>query len=903
LNITKFNEKFNRVEGKIYTVEEVVTPLNGVYESELIHDNVTHNTINVYTGSKLTGNKINTYSISTPSLTPWKTVITIYSNEPKLYISYETIGDQVEAEDINNLQDSVNDTQKALNNEIARATNRENTIEKNLNAEINRAKAKENEIVTNLNNEVVRATKAEKVLTDNLSSEVTRAKGAEKVLTDNLNKEINRATNAESTISSNLNKEIERAKAKESSIENDLNTNRPNWNDAFNKRHTHSNKSIIDAITQVLINNWNAAFTHISDIVKHITATERANWNDANSKKHEHSNKSIIDTITSALINNWNSAFTHISDTVKHITSAERTLWNTVSNKLDKGGNAVSASKLQTARNIRISDNIIGDANFDGSANITINARLTRQDLTGKTIDLNTLNHSDGTFSRRYIETTEGGVANISNTPVKEPFILDVELIRYVSSSDYISKQTLTTAYAKKVYERYCTNGTWTSWGQVYTTTNKPTKADVGLGNVDNTSDANKPVSTAMQNALNGKSNTNHTHNYAASASVGGAANSAVKLQTARNINGVAFDGTRDITVYDSTKLPIKNITVATDFNTLTDNCLYYIKTPNCPNSPMGGSHGILFSSNPGTKYQIAIPDNNNAIYRRTGSGAAWGAWTNLVSKGAVGLGNVDNTSDLNKPISTATQNALNGKANSSHTHTKSQITDMPTKLSQFTNDAGFVKQSEIDTSQNHIHSNKPVLDKINQGSLDNWNNAYNDITKLQIGGRNLAQGTLKEYSTPVTSFNGGINKCVNLAKVLTDGLKVGDNVTVRLIYKYDNIVAATGKIAECWVQGSGNVTEWQSGSFHGSSHLKLSGSGEHEFLYSFTISENHLKNSYWSTNIRHDDVQSGSVKFKMFKVEKGNKPTDWTPAPEDINNALNNKVSKGMTWNQLEGI
>ena len=34
------------------------------------------------------------------------------------------------------------------------------------------------------------------------------------------------------------------------------------------------------------------------------------------------------------------------------------------------------------------------------------------------------------------------------------------------------------------------------------------TKADVGLGNVDNTSDANKPVSTATQNALNAKQNT-----------------------------------------------------------------------------------------------------------------------------------------------------------------------------------------------------------------------------------------------------------------------------------------------------------------------------------------------------------------------------------------------------------
>ena len=39
------------------------------------------------------------------------------------------------------------------------------------------------------------------------------------------------------------------------------------------------------------------------------------------------------------------------------------------------------------------------------------------------------------------------------------------------------------------------------------------TKTHVGLGNVDNTSDADKPVSTAQQTALNGKANTSHTHN------------------------------------------------------------------------------------------------------------------------------------------------------------------------------------------------------------------------------------------------------------------------------------------------------------------------------------------------------------------------------------------------------
>ena len=44
------------------------------------------------------------------------------------------------------------------------------------------------------------------------------------------------------------------------------------------------------------------------------------------------------------------------------------------------------------------------------------------------------------------------------------------------------------------------------------------------------------------------------------------------------------------------------------------------------------------------------------------------------VTKTQVGLGNVDNTSDLNKPISTATQIALDSKANQSTTYTKTEV-------------------------------------------------------------------------------------------------------------------------------------------------------------------------------------------------------------------------------------
>ena len=174
------------------------------------------------------------------------------------------------------------------------------------------------------------------------------------------------------------------------------------------------------------------------------------------------------------------------------------------------------------------------------------------------------------------------------------------------------------------------------------------------------------------------------------------------------------------------------------------------------------------------------------------------------------------------------------------------------------------------------------------------------DITKaidnIEIGVRNLAQKTSSKYSNAYTSFNGSTNTCPYLGQVLTDGLSVGDKVTVRLIYKYTDIVTVSGKVAKCWIQGSGDVTSWSSGTFGSSAQKVIDGSGEIEFNYSFTINENHLKNKFWNTNIRHDYVQSGSVQWKMFKVEKGTKATSWSPALEDVDSSIANVQTQVTT-------
>lgn len=69
----------------------------------------------------------------------------------------------------------------------------------------------------------------------------------------------------------------------------------------------------------------------------------------------------------------------------------------------------------------------------------------------------------------------------------------------------------------------------------------------------------------------------------------------------------------------------------------------------------------------------LISPAHDDALSYNTASGK----WQNApVDKARVGLDNVDNTSDANKPVSTATQTALDGKASTTHTHTSTDISD-----------------------------------------------------------------------------------------------------------------------------------------------------------------------------------------------------------------------------------
>lgn len=159
----------------------------------------------------------------------------------------------------------------------------------------------------------------------------------------------------------------------------------------------------------------------------------------------------------------------------------------------------------------------------------------------------------------------------------------------------------------------------------------------------------------------------------------------------------------------------------------------------------------------------------------------------------------------------------------------------------------------------------------------------------IQVGGRNLAQKTSSKYYVSFSKFNGNDNVCFSIGNTLTDGLSVGDTISIKLVCKYTNLVAVSGKTPQVRIVGAGNITSWNdNGYFPPNDYTKLSGSnGEVTIMYQAIINANHVKNSYWNTLLRTDAIQSGIIQCKMFKVERGTKCTDWSPAPEDTDNKI----------------
>ncbi len=158
-------------------------------------------------------------------------------------------------------------------------------------------------------------------------------------------------------------------------------------------------------------------------------------------------------------------------------------------------------------------------------------------------------------------------------------------------------------------------------------------KVNLGLNNVDNTSDANKPISTATQTALNGKEDSSNK------STVTTLGTSNVLYPTQNAVKVYVDNQIATATISDATTIMKGKLQLAGDLG----------GTAEAPTVP-----GLANKEN-------TITIGTTSQYWRGDK-----TWQNL-NKSAVGLGNVDNTSDANKPISSATQIALNGKEESSN--------------------------------------------------------------------------------------------------------------------------------------------------------------------------------------------------------------------------------------------
>ena len=207
------------------------------------------------------------------------------------------------------------------------------------------------------------------------------------------------------------------------------------------------------------------------------------------------------------------------------------------------------------------------------------------------------------------------------------------------------------------------------------------TKAHVGLGNVDNTSDADKPVSSAAQSALDLKAPL-------ASPTFTGT----VTLPTGTVTSGMILDGTivnadisssaaiaqskvSGLTTDLGLKAPLESPAL-TGVPTAPTAAAGTNTTQVATTAFVGTAVADLVASAPAalnTLNELASALGNDASFSTTITNSlatkaplanpTFTGTVSGISKSMVGLGNVDNTSDVSKPISNATQTALDLKA------------------------------------------------------------------------------------------------------------------------------------------------------------------------------------------------------------------------------------------------
>ena len=326
------------------------------------------------------------------------------------------------------------------------------------------------------------------------------------------------------------------------------------------------------------------------------------------------------------------------------------------------------------------------------------------------------------------------GLGNVDNTSDKDKPVSDAtqQLINEVKESINSGNTTITDNLTKHIED--------------YNNPHKVTKDQVGLGNVDNTSDKDKPLSDAAKEAINevktlitssGTDLSNHIKDYTNPHRV-----------TAEQVGLGNVNNTSDLdkpisnaTQKELDKLDAKIDKINTDQGTDLSAHLRDFSNPHKVTKEqigLGNVDNTADLDKPiSTATQKAIDDakaaNNTALdnhANRTDN-------PHKVTKDQVGLGNVDNTADINKPVSVAQQNALDTLSNSlntainnhvGNTNNPHQVTKEQVGLGKVDNTSDLEKPISVAT-QNAISEVVSNLDK----HIADKNNPH-EVTKEQIG-------------------------------------------------------------------------------------------------------------------------------------------------------------------------
>ncbi len=247
-----------------------------------------------------------------------------------------------------------------------------------------------------------------------------------------------------------------------------------------------------------------------------------------------------------------------------------------VDNTSDSEKAVLSASKLSTARTIALSGGATGTAtSFNGDANISIPVTALDATKLSGTASINTTGSAAKLTTARTIKVTQAIASNAASFDGSSNIEIPVTSIdgAYIDSSSILGSARFSKAYRLTAgydldtlvncgyYDvQSPSNGVsafGTNWHNIHVfasaDANYITQMAFGM-----TSNNNQMFIRSKVGASAGWGTWYQVYNSATpQTTISGNSGTATKLQTARTINGVSFDGTANITVADSTKLPL----------------------------------------------------------------------------------------------------------------------------------------------------------------------------------------------------------------------------------------------------------------------------------------------------------------------------------------------------------